>query len=51
MTNYACLCQTYGWTEEQIIQYDEIALEDHSHVATRPSLQKMWRERGGDRDC
>ena len=27
-----------GWTEEQIIQYDTIALEDHSFVAT-------WQER------
>ena len=24
-----------GWIEEGIIQYDEIALEDHSHVATK----------------
>ena len=24
-----------GWTEEQTIHYDEIALEDHSYVATR----------------
>ena len=24
-----------GWTEERIIQYDEIALEDQSHVATK----------------
>ena len=24
-----------GWTEEQIIQYDAVALEDHSYVATR----------------
>ena len=24
-----------GWTEEQIIEYDKIALEDHSYVATR----------------
>ena len=23
-----------GWTEEQIIQYDAIALEDHAYVAT-----------------
>ena len=28
-----------GWTEEQIIQYDAIALDDHSNVAT-------WQERG-----
>ena len=25
-----------GWTEEQIIEHDKIALEDHSHVATKP---------------
>ena len=24
-----------GWTEEQIFEYDNIALEDHSYVATR----------------
>ena len=24
-----------GWTEERVIQYDEIALEDHSNIATR----------------
>ena len=24
-----------GWSEEQIIQYDELALEDHSYIATR----------------
>ena len=24
-----------GWTEQQIIEYDKIALEDQSHVATR----------------
>ena len=23
-----------GWTEGQIIQYDKIALEDHSYIAT-----------------
>ena len=28
-----CLSDT-GWTEEQIIQYDAIGLEDHSYVAT-----------------
>ena len=36
MTNTASLCQK--WTEEQIIQYDAIALEDLSIVAT-------WQER------
>ena len=25
----------FAWTEERVIQYDEIALEDHSYVATR----------------
>ena len=24
-----------GWTEEQIIQCDELALENHSYIATR----------------
>ena len=24
-----------GWIEEQIIDYDKIALEDHSYVATK----------------
>ena len=24
-----------GWSEERIIQYDEIALEDQSHIATK----------------
>ena len=24
-----------GWTEEQIIQYDKITLEDHAYTATR----------------
>ena len=24
-----------GWTEEQLIQYDELALEDHSYIAMR----------------
>ena len=34
-----------GWAEEQIIQYDEIALEDHSYVATwqeRSQNEKFW---------
>ena len=34
-----------GWTEEQIIQYDEIASEDHSYVATqqeRNRNEKSW---------
>ena len=34
-----------GWTEEQIIEHDKIALEDHSKVATKPeSIQntKHW---------
>ena len=35
-----------GWTEEQIIQYDAIALEDQSHVATRQERSrngKSWK--------
>ena len=34
-----------GWTEEQIIQYDELALEDHSYFATteeRTRNEKSW---------
>ena len=34
-----------GWTEEQIMQNDEIALEDHSYVATqeeRSRNEKSW---------
>ena len=35
-----------GWTEEQIIRYDEIALEDHCYVATqqeRSRNEKSWK--------
>ena len=35
-----------GWTEEQIIQYDAITLEDHSYVATweeRSKNGKSWK--------
>ena len=34
------------WTEEQIIQHDAIALEDHSYVATwqaRSRNEKLWK--------
>ena len=34
-----------GWTGEQIIQYDELALEDHSDIATRGERdrnEKSW---------
>ena len=34
-----------GWTEEQIIQYGELALEDHSKIATkeeRTRNEKNW---------
>ena len=34
-----------GWTEEQILQYDKIALEDHSETATpkeRARNEKNW---------
>ena len=34
MSNTASLCQILGLTEEQIKQYDALALEDHSYVAT-----------------
>ena len=33
------------WTEEQITQYDELALEDHSYIATREERtrnEKSW---------
>ena len=36
-----------GWTEEQIIEYDEIALEDHSYVAAweeRSRNEKSWKK-------
>ena len=35
-----------GWTEERINQYDEIALEDHSYIATRQEgsrNEKSWK--------
>ena len=38
MTKYLTSSSDLGWTEEKIIQYDAIALEDHSYVAT-------WQER------
>ena len=34
-----------GWSEEQIVQYDELALEDHSYIATsgeRHRNEKSW---------
>ena len=45
VTNLASRCQKIGWTEEQIIQYDELALEDHSYIATRGERdrnEKSW---------
>ena len=33
------------WTEEQIVLYDELALEDHSYIATREERhrnEKSW---------
>ena len=44
ITNTVSLSKT-GWTEEQIIQYDELALEDHSYIATRGERdrnEKSW---------
>ena len=44
MTNTASLSDI-GWTEEQIIQYEAIALEDHSYIATRQERsqnEKSW---------
>ena len=34
MTNTASLCQLFGELKKQIIQYEAVALEDHSFVAT-----------------
>ena len=34
-----------GWAEEQIVQYDELALEDHFYIATveeRTRNEKNW---------
>ena len=34
-----------GWTEELIVEHDKVALEDHSHVATKPEIfqnTKHW---------
>ena len=35
-----------GWTEEQITQYDEVALEVHSCIATRGGKEIVMREAG-----
>ena len=43
-----------GWTEEQIIEHDDIALEDHSYVATkcgRIQNTKHWVLRFESRWC
>ena len=45
MTNHRESLSKVGWTEEQIIQYDELALEDHSDIATRGErdrIEKSW---------
>ena len=45
MTNYRESLSKIGWTGEQIIQYDELALEDHSDIATRGERdrnEKSW---------
>ena len=41
-----------GWIEEQIIRYDEVALEDHSYIATteRTRNEKNWVLRLGKGD-
>ena len=39
MTTTANLCQILGGVEERIIQYNEIALEDLSCIATRQKKQ------------
>ena len=46
VTKYRKSLSDIGWTEEQIIQYDAIALEDHSYVATRQERsrnEKSWK--------
>ena len=46
MSNSASLCQILGWTEEQIKQYDALALEDQSYVATpeeRSRYHNSWK--------
>ena len=43
--NYRKSSSGIGWTEEQITQYDELALEDHSYIATkeeRTHNEKSW---------
>ena len=44
--NYRKSLSDFGWTEERFIQYDEIALEDQSRVATlqeRSRNVKSWK--------
>ena len=43
--NYRKSLSDIGWAEEQIIQYDELALDDHSKIATteeRTRNEKNW---------
>ena len=45
MTNTVTSLSEIGWTEEQIVQFDKLALEDHSYTATREERErneKMW---------
>ena len=45
MTNTASLWSDIGCAEELIIQYDQIALQDHSYVTTwqeRSQNEKSW---------
>ena len=45
MINYRKSLSGFGWTEEQIIQYDAVALIDHSRVAAwqeRSRNEKSW---------
>ena len=35
-----------GWTEEQIIEHDKIALEGHSYVATKPEMVRCAQKIG-----
>ena len=42
--NYRKSLSNIWWVEEQIMQYDKIALEDHSYIAAKEerTLEKSW---------
>ena len=43
---YSKSLSEFGWTEEQIVQYDELALEDHSYIATRGKRDRNEKKLG-----